>query len=186
MQSWNSSSKLTGNPDVHQDTSPDDFYSHERKTEYSGVQLWNSQRETTCFYFTVTAVKGKPEEGNEEAVHTDKAQSQENTLAASAKNRIRNVRTATNMERMGMPGCGSTRIKQTERAVSMADVCGTKVSRCKIPGHSRLRILTTHTSGNKQQGLSPDNLPRWDRTKRPVTLSSWSVQKGTSETSTGI
>lgn len=63
----------------------------------------------------VTAVKREPEEGNEEAVPTDKAQSQENSLAASAKNYIRNVRTATNMERVGMPGCGSTRIKRTEK-----------------------------------------------------------------------
>lgn len=66
----------------------------------------------------VTAVKGEPEEGNEEAVPTDKAQSQENSLAASTKNYIRNVRTATNMERMGMPGCGGTRIKRTEISVA--------------------------------------------------------------------
>lgn len=46
----------------------------------------------------VTAVKGEPGEGNEEAVRTDKAQSQKNSLAASAKNCNRNVRTATNGE----------------------------------------------------------------------------------------
>lgn len=60
----------------------------------------------------VTAVKGEPEEGNEEAVPTDKAQSQENSLAASAKSCIRNVRTATNMERMRMPGCGKHQNKR--------------------------------------------------------------------------
>lgn len=58
----------------------------------------------------VTAVKGQPEEGDEEAVHTDEAQSQENSLAVSAKNCNRNVRTATNGECRGMPGCGGTRI----------------------------------------------------------------------------
>lgn len=74
----------------------------------------------------VTAVKGEPEEGNEEAIPTDKAQSQENSSAASAKNCIRNVKTATNMERMGMPGYGSTPIKGTEK--------GCKHGRC--PWHT--------------------------------------------------
>lgn len=46
----------------------------------------------------VTAAKGEPKEGNEEAVHTDKAQSQESSLVVSAKNCIRNIRTATNKE----------------------------------------------------------------------------------------
>lgn len=63
----------------------------------------------------VRVVKEELEEGNEEAVPTDVAQSQENSLVASAKNCTRNVRTATNMERMGMPGCGSIRIKRTEK-----------------------------------------------------------------------
>ena len=79
----------------------------------------------------VTAVKGEPEEGNEEAAHTDKAQSQENSLAASAKNCNRNVRTARNRECMGIPGCESATIQQTEQ--------GCKHSRC--PWHRVQQML---------------------------------------------
>lgn len=73
----------------------------------------------------VTAVKGEPEEGNEEAVHTDKAQSQQNSLAVSAKNCNRNVRTDTNGKEWECLVVETPGYNRRRRAVSMADVHGT-------------------------------------------------------------